>query len=330
MTVKLGDKNLQEPVSRYMHKDFVALRQDQTVGQVMKSIRPHDSTSEILYLYVTDENDRLVGVVPVRRVLTSATQAKVSSIMMPSPVSVSTSDTVLKACELFSEHRFLALPVVDDANRITGIVDINVFTDGVVNVAQQQQIDNVFQLIGVHISLGKTVSSWASFKGRFPWLFCNIASGVLCAFIAGRYALLISQVVVLAMFLTVVLALAESVSIQSMTLTLQVFLQEKVSWRRIFASVRKELLIAIMLGGGSGIMVGATAFFWRGSFGEGLTITVGICLSVITACLLGIIVPTTIRTLRVDPKIAAGPIVLAAADIATVLFYFAAAAWLLG
>ena len=330
MTVKLSDQNLQEPVSRYMHKDFVSLRQDQTVGQVMKSLRTHDSTSEILYLYVTDENDRLVGVVPVRRVLTSDPQAKVSTIMMPSPVSVSTSDTVLQACELFSEHRFLALPVVDDANRITGIVDINLFTDGVVNVAQQRQIDNVFQLIGVHISLGKTFSSWSSFKGRFPWLFCNIASGIICAFIAGRHELLISEVAVLAMFLTVVLALAESVSIQSMTLTLQVFLQEKVSWRRIFTGVRKELLIAIMLGGGSGIVVGATAFFWKGDFSEGLAIAASIWLSVITACLLGVIVPTAIRTFRVDPKIAAGPIVLAAADIATVLFYFTTAAWLLG
>ena len=121
--------------------------------------------------------------------------------------------------------------MVDDANRIIGIIDINLFTNEVVSIAQQKQVDNVFQLIGVHISLGKTVSSWASFRGRFPWLLCNIASGIVCAFIAGRYELLISQVVVLAMFLTVVLALAESVSIQSMTPTLQVFLHQKVSWR---------------------------------------------------------------------------------------------------
>jgi magnesium transporter len=250
--------------------------------------------------------------------------------MLPSPVSVSAQDIVLRACELFAEYRFLALPVVDEANRIIGIVDINLFTDKVVNIAQQRQIDSVFQLIGVHISLGKAVSSWVSFKGRFPWLFCNIASGIICAFIASRYELLISEVVVLAMFLTVVLAIAESVSIQSMTLTLQVLLQKKVSWRRIFSGVRKELLIAIMLGAGSGIVVGTTAFFWKRNLGEGITIAVGIWLSVITACLLGVIVPTAIRTFRVDLKVAAGPIVLAAADIATVLFYFAVASWLLG
>jgi magnesium transporter len=313
-----------------MRKDFVVLRQDETVGQVMKSLRTHDGTSEILYLYVADEQDRLVGVVPVRSVLTSDPEAKVSLIMVTSPVSVPATQTVLRACELFSEHRFLALPVVDDENRIVGIVDINLFTDEVVSLAHQRQVNNVFQLIGVHISLGKTVSSWADFRGRFPWLFCNITSGIICAFIASRYELLISEVVVLAMFITVVLALAESVSIQSMTLTLQVFLQQQVSWRRIFTRVRKEILISAMLGAGAGIVVGATAFLWKSNFREGIAVAASICLSVITACLLGVIVPTAIRTLRVDPKVAAGPIVLASVDIATILFYFTTAAWLLG
>jgi magnesium transporter len=314
----------------HMRKDFIALRQDDTVGQAAKLLRNHDVSSEILYLYVTDEQDRLVGVVPVRNMLTSDHQAKVSSIMVASPVSVPAAQTVLRACELFSEHRFLALPVVDDANRILGVVDINLFTDEVVSIAQQRQVDNVFQLIGVHISLERAVSPWADFKGRFPWLLCNITSGIICAFIAGWYELLISEVVVLAMFITVVLALAESVSIQSMTLTLQVFLQRRVSWRRIFAGVKKEILIAAMLGAGAGIVVGATAFFWKGGFLQGIAIAVSIWLSVITACLLGVIVPTAIRTLRVDPKIAAGPIVLASADIATILFYFTTAALLLG
>ncbi len=330
MTVKLSDKNLRETVSKYTHKDFVALKQDQTVEEVTGALRTHTGTSEILYLYVTDENNRLVGVVPVRRVLISEPQVEISSIMIKEPISVPATETVLRACELFAEHRFLALPVVDDENRIIGTVDINLFTDEVVNVAQQRQIYNVFQLIGVHVTLGKTVSSWASFRGRFPWLFCNIVSGIICAFIAGRFELLISEVVVLAMFLTVVLAIAESVSIQSMTLTLQVFLQQEVSWKRIFSAVKKEIFISAMLGAGSGTVVGATAFVWKGDFLEGLTIAIGIGLSVITACLLGVLVPTAIRALRIDPKVAAGPIVLSVADIATVLFYFIAAAWLLG
>ncbi len=331
MPAKLSDHNLQEPVSAYMRTDFVALKHDETVAHAIKSIRDNASPEDILYLYVTDEHNRLAGVVPIRNVITSDPQTKISSIMVRSPVSVLHSQSVLRACELFTEYRFLALPVVDNDNKILGIVDINLFTDDVVSLNHQRQLENIFQMIGVHVSIGKKkVSPWSDFKGRFPWLFCNITSGIICAFIASRYELLISELAILAMFITVVLAISESVSIQSMALTLQVLLQRNASWRRILMGVRSELLTSVLLGAGSGFVVGLTAYSWKGVLWQGLAIGLSIWLSVITACLLGVIVPTLIRKFRIDPKVAAGPIVLAAADIATLLFYFSTANLILG
>jgi magnesium transporter len=330
MPAKLSDHNLHEPVSAHMRTDFVSLKQNETVAHAIKTLRGHVSPGDILYLYVTDDDNRLVGVVPVRHLLTSDSEIKISSIMVSSPVSVPYSQTVLFACELFAMHRFLALPVVDDNNKILGIVDINLFTDEVVSLAHQRQLENVFQMIGVHVSIGKKVSPLSDFKGRFPWLFCNISSGIICAFIASRYELLIREVAIIAMFITVVLAISESVSIQSMTLTLQVLLQRNVSWRRILTSVRKELLTSVLLGAGSGLVVGIIAYSWKGVLWQGFAICVSIWLSVITACLLGVVVPTLIRKFRIDPKVAAGPIVLAAADIATLAFYFSTANLILG
>jgi magnesium transporter len=327
---KLSDDKLNEPVSGYMRKDFVTLKHDETVAHAIESIRNNASPGNILYLYVTDDDNRLVGIVPVRHLLTSSTQAKISSIMVRSPVSVPHSQPVLFACELFAMHRFLALPVVDDDNKILGIVDINLFTDEVVSLAHQQQLENVFQMIGVHVSIGKKVSALSDFKGRFPWLFCNISSGIICAFIASRYELLIRELAILAMFITVVLAIAESVSIQSMTLTLQVLLQQNISWQRILTSVRRELFTSVLLGAGSGLVVGIICYSWKGVLWQGLAIGISIWFAVITACLLGVIIPTLIRKFRVDPKVAAGPIVLAATDIATLVFYFSTANLILG
>lgn len=330
MPAKLSDHNLREPVSAYMRTDFVTLKHDETVAHAIKTIRNHASPKDILYLYVIDKHNRLTGVVPIRNVITSDPQTIISSIMVRSPVSVLHSQSVLRACELFTEYRFLALPVVDDDNKILGIVDINLFTDDVVSLAHQRQLDNVFQMIGVHVSIGKKGSPWSDFKGRFPWLFCNISSGILCAFIAGRYELLISELAILAMFITVVLAIAESVSIQSMALTLQVLLQRNVSWRRILTGVRKELFTSVLLGAGSGFVVGVIAYIWRNVVWQGLAIGLSIWFAVITACLLGVIVPTLIRKFHIDPKVAAGPIVLAATDIATLIFYFSTANLILG
>jgi magnesium transporter len=331
MPAKLSDHNMQEPVSAYMRTDFVSLKQDETVARAIKSIRDNASPKDILYLYVTDEQNRLTGVVPIRNVITSEPQTKISSIMVRSPVSVQHWQSVLHACELFTEYRFLALPVVDEDTKILGIVDINLFTDDVVSLNHQRQLENVFQLIGVHVSIGKKkVSPWSNFKSRFPWLLCNITSGIICAFIAGRYELLISELAILAMFITVVLAISESVSIQSMALTLQVLLQRNVSWRHVLIGVRSELLTSVLLGAGAGFVVGVIAYLWRGVLWQGLAIGLSIWLSVITACLLGVIVPTLIRKFHIDPKVAAGPIVLAAADIATLTFYFSTASLILG
>jgi magnesium transporter len=330
MTIRLKEQNLREPVSNHIRKDFIVLRRDETVRHAIATLRKHATAGEILYLYVTDDQSRLVGVVPVRALLTAEPTTQISSIMAPSPVSILSTDSVFRACELFTEHHFLALPVVDSENKIIGIVDINLFTDEVVNSARLRQASNVFQLIGVHISLGKSISSWAGFKSRFPWLLCNLSSGLVCAFIASRYEMLISEIAILAMFITVVLAMAESVSIQSMTLTVQVLLSHQVTFRRIIAGIRKELYISTLIGAVSGIVVGSVAFLWKSNLLQGISIAVSILFAIVTACLLGVLLPTLVRALKVDPKIASGPIVLATADIATLLFYFTVANWLLG
>ncbi len=328
MTTRIGAENLADPITVHIHTDMVTLRQDQTAADAVRAIRQMNISDKIVYLYVLDKNDRLVGVVPVRRLLGSEPGATIESIMVSPVLSVQTSNSVLEACEMLLDHRFLALPVVDAENRLQGIIDLSQFTDEVLTSAQQQ-MDSAFQLIGVHVALGRRVSSWRSFRDRFPWLLCNIASGIVCAFIASRFELLLSQVVLLAMFLTVVLALGESVSMQSMTITLQSLLGRQTGWGQILLSARKEFTTSVMLGLGCGGIVGITAWVWRGASLQAITVGGGICLSIITACFLGVAIPTAIHKMKIDPKVAAGPIVLASADIATLLFYFNLAHWLL-
>jgi len=318
---KIGTDHLADPVTAHMHADMVTLREEQTAGDAVRLCRQMNMTDRIVYLYVLDRDERLAGVVPVRRLLGSEPGTPIKSIMVSPVKSIPESSSVLEACEMLLDHRFLALPVVDTNRRLRGIIDLSQFTDEVLTSAQQQ-MDSAFQLIGVHVALGRRVSSWRSFRDRFPWLLCNMASGLVCAFIASRFELLLSQVVLLAMFLTVVLALGESVSMQSMTITLQSLLGRKTGWREIFSSTRKEFTTSAMLGLGCGAFIGLSAWLWRGFHVAAIAVGGSICLSIIAACLLGVAIPTAIHKLKIDPKVAAGPIVLASADIVTLLFYF--------
>ncbi len=139
--------------------------------------------------------------------------------------------------------------------------------------------------------------------------------------LAGFYQQLLEQIILLAMFIPVVLAVSESVSMQSMTLTLQALQQERINWRLIRLSLRQETLTALLLGLGSGIIIMSVALLWRQQRVAAMAVGLSILLAIVIACLLGVILPTLLRLYR-DPKIAAGPVVLATSDIVTLLIYF--------
>ncbi len=154
--------------------------------------------------------------------------------------------TVREASNLFLAHRFLAFPVVD-ANRVLhGIADVSLFTRELADLANRQNADNAFQLIGIH--LVADAGPWAGFKDRFPWLLANVGGGLLAAFVTSRYEALLDAVVVLALFIPVVLALAESVSIQSVTLTLQSLRGPRRSLIPEARPLSKEFATAVLLG----------------------------------------------------------------------------------
>jgi magnesium transporter len=148
--------------------------------------------------------------------------------------------------------------------------------------------------------------------------------------VAALHEGLLEGAVFLALFVPIVLALAESVSIQAMTLTLQSL--HAGSERRAPSPARavgRELVTAVLLGLACGGTVGALVWVWSGARTPALTVGLGILFSMTTACLLGATLPRLVRALRMDPQIAAGPIVLAAVDVATLFFYFSVAGYVL-
>jgi magnesium transporter len=317
--VPISPSQLHDPILEYVQPASLTLNPADTVAVALDRARLLPSSQIILYCYVVDEESRLAGVVPIRRLLTTAPEARIDSIMIADVEAIPSWATVLVAAEYFVNRRFLAFPVVEPGGRLVGVVDVSLFTDDVLSLARQS-FEGIFQLIGVHATEGLT--AWSSFRDRFPWLLCNVGGGLLCAILASRYESLLDHQVVLALFIPVVLTLAEAVSIQSLTLTLQNLSDGPINWTTVARSVGKEVMTALMLGLGCGSIVGLAALLWKGAVGVGLVLTLAITVAMVTACLLGVLMPTALRALKADPKIAAGPIVLALTDMATLLFYF--------
>ena len=311
--------DLHESVLAHIQADVVRLRSDQTVADALAALRTHRADHEIVYIYIVDHDERLIGVVPTRALLSSLPERPLGEIMQGAVVAIPDWATVLVAAEYFVTQRFLAFPVVSSGGQLVGQVDVEVFTDEVVGHAKRS-FDDIFQIIGVHATQGRTVL--LGFRDRFPWLLTNATGGLLCAILVSQYEHMLDAAVVLAVFLPMVLALAESVSMQSATLTLHGLHSAGVTWRLLGPAMRREFGVAALLGLGCGTIVGLISWVWKGSGQLGLALGGAIALAMVTAALLGLLLPTLLHAAKLDPKIAAGPIVLAVADLCALLIYF--------
>ena len=322
--------DLDQPVIDHLRRDVRPLRAEATVGDALASLRGALLPERIVYLYVEDVAGRLVGVVPTRRLLAAGLHERVAAIMVRDPLALAEGSSLGDASEALLARRLLALPVVDDGGRIIGTIDADVFSEEALSLAHRAGIDDIFQVIGVHLARARRPGAWGAFRERFPWLLANIGGGLACAALVARYEAFLDLALVLALFMPVVLALAESVSIQSMTLTLHALHAGPPSPARLGRDLARELATALLLGAACGAVVGSVVWLWRRDPPAALVIGLTILLGVITACALGVLLPTAVRALRLDPKLAAGPVTLALADVLALLFYFALGTRLLG
>jgi len=317
-------EHLNEPITAVARRDVATLREDVSVAEALELIRVQGESlgEKVVYFYVVDADDRLVGVLPTRRLLTSAPQTRLRDIMVRKVLSLPSTATIMEGCEAFVLHKLLAFPVVDREKRIVGVVDVGLLADEAFDLAEREETDALFESIGFRISQVRDASAWKAFRYRFPWLLATIASGTICAVLAGFFELTLAQSLILAFFLTLVLGLGESVSIQSVAVTIQVLraVEPSVSW--YVKAFLREAGTALLLGAACGGLVGLIAWTWRGTGLEGFVIGTSIFLSLCMACFLGLTVPAVLHALKLDPKVAAGPVTLALTDICTLLFYF--------
>jgi magnesium transporter len=320
---------LNESVLTFARRDVSTLARDLTVEQALAAIRSQGVGEKVIYFYVVDEVQRLVGVVPTRRLLVAQLNQKLEELMIRSVYAIPHTATVMDACEFFTLHKFFAFPVIDAERRVVGVVDVSLFTDEVFDIAEREQMEGVFEAIGFRVSQVRDASPLRAFRFRFPWLLTTILSGTFCAFLADAFKLTLAKSLVIAFFLTMILGLGESVSIQSMTVTIQALRNQKPSRRWYLATLRREITTALLLGGACGLLVGLIVLVWQRDAPAAFVIgtSVGFCLC--AACVTGLSVPTLLHALKLDPKIAAGPITLALADIFTLLFYFSLAEYFL-
>lgn len=320
----------------FIRKDFTSLNKNLTVEKALIKIRNEGLGERIVYFYVIDDENRLVGVLPTRRLLIAQEEKKIEEIMVKKVAALPDNSTIYDALEFFATYKFLAFPVVDSERKILGIVDVNLFTDELLEEKDNEEeelekynYDAIFETIGFRINEIKNASPLKAWQIRFPWLIATVTSGIICALLTGIFQATLAESIILVFFFTLALGLGESISIQSMTVSIQTLRTTKPTLSWFLKNFVKEIKTSFLLGISCSLIVFTAIMIWKSQLLPALSIGLSIIVIQIIASLLGLIIPTVLHKTKLDPKIAAGPLTLAFADISTIIFYFGLATLIL-
>ena len=298
-----------------------------TIEEALILLRKKPITQKIIYFYVVDENHRLKGVVSTRQLLLADPSTRVEDIMQHGVVKLRDDQTLQQTMELFAKHPLLALPVVDQEGRLLGAVDVQMVTGEAGNVEETQSRMDIFQMIGLSIEDGKRATLRQSYRLRMPWLLCNVFSGMMCAIISRSFQGVLAKYLLLAFFIPLVLTLSESTAMQSMTHSILFLRRPRFAWNIAVKRGFREWHLDALLALSSGILVGALSLLWGDGLLPSLCIGLGIIGSVILSAVFGISVPVLLHRMKLDPKVASGPVVLMITDILTTALYLGMATW---
>lgn len=318
-----------EPALQHARPHPVPLRRDQTVAEALEMIRARVLPDRVVYFYVIDQAEKLVGVLPVRALLGAPLEARLETLMASPVAALPHSASVLEACEFMAAHRLLAVPLVRDDGTLAGVVDMTLLTSELSDFAERRNVQDAFETLGLRLALLRDATPWLRFRLRFPWLLATVTGGTACAIVAGLFEATLAASLILAFFLTLVLGLAESVGVQTMTVTVQALHTQAPTLAWYARSLRREGATALGLGLACGSLVTAIVWAWRGAGPEAAVIGGSIAVTILAASLIGLTVPAAIHAVRLDPKVSSGPITLALTDLFTITAYLGLATVLL-
>jgi len=310
-----------------MVPDFIALKEDITAKEAIESLQKEHLDVEMpFYLYVVDDHGRLVGVSSLRQLVVVHPETPLKQFMTTDVFSVETGMDQEEVAKIVARYDILAVPVVDDTNRLVGIVTV----DDIIDIIRDEATKDILKMAGAGEEFIETQSVFKSTKTRLPWLFASCVGGIIAFFIISRFEGSLSKLAYLAAFIPVIMNMGGNIGTQSSSIVVRGLATGQLNVRDIWAVVFKELSVGFILGIVYGFIIGMVAQFRYDSWGLALSVGLSVICSMSVAALLGSIVPMAFARINIDPAVASSPFVTTSVDIISVFFYFEIATTLLG
>jgi len=321
----------EETAGSIMNPEVFHLPEYITVAKATEEIQKSVDTEMVFYIYVTDERNHLIGVVSLRQLILNDPTKKLSDIMVEDVVSIRPETDQEEVARLASRYNFVAVPVVDDENKLIGVVTV----DDIIDVLREEATEDLLQMAG----LGRDTdiilkSAWETTKKRFPWLLATYIGGLIAALVIGAFHNLLEAFVILTSFIPIIAGMGGNIGTQSSTIITRGLLTGRVNPDTTWKIIRKEFKVGITLGLIYGLVLGGIAFLMTyilksSGYNYELTqcielsiaIAIGIVIAMSLATFTGTLAPILFNKLKIDPAIATGPLVTTTIDILGILIY---------
>ena len=301
-----------------MGSEMVVVNENWSMPECLKEMRIQaEDMDEIYYVYVVDDDERLKGVFPLKKMITNPSVSKIKHVMKKDPVSVKTDTPIEEVAQAFEKYDLVAVPVIDSIGRLVGRITVDDVMDEV-----REQAEREYQLAsGLSQDVESTDTIFTQTSARLPWLLIGMFGGLANSVILGNFEAGFVSNPAMALFIPLIGGTGGNVGIQSSAIVVQGLANGSFSLRNSGKQILKELGVALI----NACMISALVFVynWIRMGNNGVTISVSLSLFsvVIFASIFGTIVPMTLERFKIDPAIATGPFITITNDIIGMLIY---------
>jgi magnesium transporter len=301
-----------------MAKELIKVNENWTTIQCLKEMRKQaEDLKEVYTIYVVNDNDKLLGILSLRKLLLIERATAIKDIIFTEIISVKATEDDKHVANIMNKYDLIALPVVDDLNRLIGRITI----DDVMDVAKDEAEKDYQMASGISEDVESSDTAWELTRARLPWLLIGMIGGLLGAKVIGIFDLS-GDNFELAFFIPLIAAMGGNVGVQSAAIVVQGLANDSLKMENIFQKLVKELGVGLLNGIICSIIILGAAFSLGYSLALSLTVSISLFAVIVFAAVFGTFIPLTLEKYNIDPALATGPFITTVNDVLGLFIYF--------
>ncbi|WP_188206633.1 magnesium transporter [Alkalibacillus aidingensis] len=308
-----------ETAGRIMNNRYVWIPKHYTIREAVDKLKHFAELAEYLnYLYVIDEQKKLVGVVSYKDLLLADLHDQIEDIMYSRVVKADVHTDQEEVAKLITRYDFVSLPIVEDDHKLVGVITV----DDVLDVVIQEANEDIEKLHASGKAIDFNTKPITAAYRRLPWLILLLFIGLISGGIISGFEDTLETVVALAFFMPMIAGMTGNTGTQSLAVVVRGLVSEDLDFKQVVRLIVRELWVGIIIGVTCGILISIIAYIWRDSMTLGLVVGSSLLITLIIGTLAGTIIPLILYKFNIDPAVASGPLITTINDIFSLLIYF--------